>query len=466
MRAYDPNDPDNTNTDPATRSDDLVQDDFAAGAAAGAPVQGWVEPAASGRSGALPQDTDYGYSPSLSAAGNMDPGDDSIADGSTDTRARVAAADTVGADITSDYEDTAAPVDVYGPATGYTADRAVVGTTARDTVSHDSGSDTGEGVTDETEAIRGEIEQTRANMSSTIDQIQEKLNPQNLVDQAKGAVREATIGRVENVVTEVRDTAREAGYGLLDTIKENPLPAALAAVGIGWLFMKSRNQTDTYRYTQRDYGRYPAYPESRGPQRYSSYDAGGNVRYGGGPGYNYGGNYGAGYGPDYDNREGVMNRAGEKVGDVADTVRDKAGDAAGTVRDTVGDVAGNVGGAVSGAVGAVGNAAGGIADKAGDAAGSIGSGVQYGATRAQNQLQRMLYENPLAVGAAAAVVGAAIGMMLPETEPEHRIMGEAKDTVLEKAQTVAQDAMQKVQRVADEVGTTVQDEAQNQGLTS
>jgi hypothetical protein len=78
----------------------------------------------------------------------------------------------------------------------------------------------------------------------------------------------------------------------------------------------------------------------------------------------------------------------------------------------------------------------------------------------------MLYENPLAVGAAAAVVGAAIGMMLPETEPEHRIMGEAKDTVLEKAQTVAQDAMQKVQRVADEVGTTVQDEAQNQGLTS
>ena len=53
--------------------------------------------------------------------------------------------------------------------------------------------------TDETEAIRADIEQTRSQMSATIDAIQDKLNPQNIVDQAKGAVREATIGRVENM---------------------------------------------------------------------------------------------------------------------------------------------------------------------------------------------------------------------------------------------------------------------------
>ena len=42
--------------------------------------------------------------------------------------------------------------------------------------------------TDETDAIRGDIEDTRANMSSTIDAIQEKLSPQRLTEQAgKGA---------------------------------------------------------------------------------------------------------------------------------------------------------------------------------------------------------------------------------------------------------------------------------------
>jgi len=100
--------------------------------------------------------------------------------------------------------------------------------------------------TDETEAIRADIEQTRTQMSATIDAIQEKLNPQNIVDQAKGAVREATIGRVENMVSEVRQTAQEASSGFLDTIKDNPIPTAMAAVGLGWLFMKSRNKDNGY----------------------------------------------------------------------------------------------------------------------------------------------------------------------------------------------------------------------------
>src|SRR3954451_7452767 len=51
--------------------------------------------------------------------------------------------------------------------------------------------DTTEGGDDETEAIRADIEQTRTELTVTIDAIQEKLNPQNLVDQAKDTVREA-----------------------------------------------------------------------------------------------------------------------------------------------------------------------------------------------------------------------------------------------------------------------------------
>src|SRR6185437_212500 len=85
-----------------------------------------------------------------------------------------------------------------------------------------------------TEELQEEIEQTRANMSETIDEIQERLSPRYLGEQ----VREATIGRAGQMVGEMTDSAREAGGGILDTIRANPVPAALAALGIGWLWMK------------------------------------------------------------------------------------------------------------------------------------------------------------------------------------------------------------------------------------
>jgi hypothetical protein len=71
-------------------------------------------------------------------------------------------------------------------------------------------------------------------MSSTINAIQDRLSPQNLVAQAKDTVRDATVGRAEQVMSDMRDTARSAGNTLFDTIRDNPLPAALVGVGLGW----------------------------------------------------------------------------------------------------------------------------------------------------------------------------------------------------------------------------------------
>jgi hypothetical protein len=311
--------------------------------------------------------------------------------------------------------------------------------------------------TDDPEAIRADIEQTRSQMSATIDAIQERLNPQSLVDQAKGAVREATIGRVENMVTEVRNSAQDAGNGLLATIKENPVPAALAAIGIGWLYMKSRNNTqNNYRY--QPYDRYNGY------NNYDNYNQGNYGRYDAGGRYGY-----PAMDTDY-NRSGgpsdMIGNARDKAGDLAGGALDKAGDLAGKVGGTVGDAAGQARDKVGDVAGSVGDAAGGLVGNAQQKVGDMGTNLQYGASRAQNTLQRMINENPLAVGGAALVFGAAIGMLLPETEPEHRLMGEAKDNVMDKAQAVAQDTMDKVSRVAEQVGNTVQQEAQSQGLTS
>ena len=63
----------------------------------------------------------------------------------------------------------------------------------------------------------------------------------------------------------------------------------------------------------------------------------------------------------------------------------------------------------------------------------------------------MLSENPLALGAAATIVGVAVGMTLPETDVENEWMGEARDTVVERAREVASDAAERVSTAADQV---------------
>ncbi|MGH9309594.1 MAG: DUF3618 domain-containing protein [Vicinamibacterales bacterium] len=78
--------------------------------------------------------------------------------------------------------------------------------------------------------------------------------------------------------------------------------------------------------------------------------------------------------------------------------------------------------------------------------------------RAQNQLQRMVRENPLAVGAAAAVIGAAIGLALPETDRENELMGDARDNVVDTVQNKARDAAGRVQ---DAATNAVQNAASN-----
>jgi len=339
-----------------------------------------------------------------------------------------------------------------------------------------SGSDTSDDITDETEAIKADIEQTRTSMSATIDAIQEKLNPQTLVDQAKDAVREATIGRVETMVSDVRDQAREASSGLIGTIRENPLPAALAAIGIGWLYMKNKSNSNQHPYSYNNYGNYDrnkGFSNYEQNARYGGQGMYGNQGYGG-QGYVGQGMYGSQgmYQGQYGNQgqQGgpgeVLGQVKDKAGDVVGSVGDVAGNVAGTVGDVAGNVAGTVGDVAGNVAGAVGSTVGNVAGTVGSAVGGLGSGVQQGASTAQNQLQRMLYENPLAVGGAAVILGAAIGMLLPETQQEHKMLGQARDTVMEKAQSVAQDTMDKVSQVADQVSSTVQDQTQQAGFTS
>lgn len=76
--------------------------------------------------------------------------------------------------------------------------------------------------------------------------------------------------------------------------------------------------------------------------------------------------------------------------------------------------------------------------------------------------ERVVRENPLVVGAAAALVGVAIGMSLPASDAENRLMGETRDNVVDRAKDLASEAKDKVQDVAGQAvsaATQVRDAA-------
>jgi len=294
-------------------------------------------------------------------------------------------------------------------------------------------------VTPDTAAVEQEIEQTRAEMSGTIDAIQERLNPDHLKDQAREMVRDATIGRAQDMVNDATETAKDAGMSVVDTIKQNPLPAALAGVGIGWLWMKRSKggQQTTYGY---DY-------------RYQS--AGRPMGYDRGPGF-YGNRnpYGAQtqyYSPYGDqSAQQYGQQGGQDQGS-------KLGQAAGAVGETASNLAG-------GAADQVGNLASGAAHVASGAAQQVEQlpgMVQSQAQRATYKYEQLLYEQPFAAGLLAVAAGAALGMLLPETQKEQQLMGDARDSVVEKAQSAAQETMGRVQDRVQDVVETVQGELQS-----
>jgi len=162
--------------------------------------------------------------------------------------------------------------------------------------------------TPETEAVREEIEQTRADMSSTIEAIQDRLDPEVLSEQAKEtahdvtdyaireakeaarevaehaieqareavrdmtgqartALRGATIGKVETMAHTASETAGGWRSTFTQTVKAHPLPAAIAGLSLGWLFLnRSGGSTGTQAaYPARSYAGAATggYPETK-----------------------------------------------------------------------------------------------------------------------------------------------------------------------------------------------------------
>ena len=98
-----------------------------------------------------------------------------------------------------------------------------------------------------TESIKREIEQTRVVMSETIGEIQDRLRPDHLLQQAKDGVRDAAAGKVRSIMHSANERAhmaaeraREVGNHLTWYAKEHPIRMAITAGVITWWAMRGR----------------------------------------------------------------------------------------------------------------------------------------------------------------------------------------------------------------------------------
>lgn len=261
--------------------------------------------------------------------------------------------------------------------------------------------------------IEGEIDRTRAEMSQTIDAIQERLAPervttevsdqvervaeqikqqvresaQELAENAKGAIHDATIGRVETMIADARETVNDMREGLMERVRANPVPAAIAGLGLAWLFMSG--DSGRRRRGRYERGRYSYQP---GPT-----------------GYGYPPGYRPAYSEAYGSGQAAEGAGGltSQVGDIADSARERAGDLASGMGEVVDDAREQVGAVTS---------------------------------AARDRVGEMMGESPLALGAIALGLGAAIGLAVPSAQYEREMMGSARDQLMERARDAVSEA--------------------------
>jgi len=328
------------------------------------------------------------------------------------------------------------------------------------------------------EEARAQIAQTRAEMSETIEALKEKLSPDALKAQAKEAVKEAasnavhstvekakeavggameaTMGAVGgaisaakeafggaasathdtvsnighsaaeaggNVQQKVKDMAQNVsenavpmakgvGYMVVDTIKQNPLPVALIGGGLLYLYLNSLKndipQSSRYDTMTRGVTNYSE-PSAIDKAKEKVSDIAGNVSH---------------------KVSDIAGDVSHKVSATADTVKDKVTDAASTVKTSVTDVTHKV------------------TDQA-----------QQSAVWVKDSTTRLMDESPLIVGVAVVALGALIGLLVPATEAENRMMGETRDKLVDTASQKASELTHKVSSVATKTLDSLKDSA-------
>lgn len=351
-----------------------------------------------------------------------------------------------------------------------------------------------------------EIARTRAAIQQDIKAIGEKFSPSAVKEQAKRvlsdakeeganmiretkdkaveAVRHAGESAVESAQEMAHDLgdrarrvgemtadyarrggqyARQAGAATGDFVTDNAVPLSLIGLGVGWLVLSMRKQRaaqmdQDFHYRGFEYAGYEEdYP---GADDYSlevgqirprrATNRTGEVR---------DRVEGAAHAA-RERVEGMAHAARERMDDVAESAKDLAqraregvGAAADSARDRVGALAERATHGVEVARTRVSNAA----SQLGHQASELSHEARERLNRAQLRTRDFADENPLAVGAIAIAAGVGIGLLLPATQPENKLMGGTRDRLVGDARGLLRD----VRDAGNRLGDTARDAARD-----
>jgi len=232
------------------------------------------------------------------------------------------------------------------------------------------------------------------------------------------------------------DRVNDTGHGMMDRIRENPIPAALVGIGLGWLLFGGRRRSERTMWershvTGGEWGgtAYIGDVSATTPRLAQDEAAGG-------------------MGESISREPGVIDRVRERVSDIGETVRDTTSQAADSARERVSDVG----------------------ERVGERASMVAGRARHGMHSATERLDETLNENPMALGAVALAVGMAAGLAIPESRREREMMGRYREDLVERVRDRVEDTRDRVQHVAERVVEESKDvareAARDEGLVS
>lgn len=290
-------------------------------------------------------------------------------------------------------------------------------------------------------SIRHDIGETRDRMSSTLNEIGERLNPYAFKDQVtqkvKDGIHDATIGRVEDMANTTARNVREAKSTVVQTVRDNPIPAAMVAVGLGWLLYNGRNEDE--------------FEDGRGNRDYQSrggYARQPNNAY---SGRAYSGSYPGGHSDAQQGMHGVADSAkkvGERISDSAENAGQKVKQGVSSLLDSAENITSSVASSVS--------------THGHEAADMISNQTRRGARKVEDAFR----SNPIGLGAVALALGVMAGMTVPVSDREVEVMGGAGEKIVDRVSDAAHETKDKVEHVAEKALDETKRLAKEEGLTT
>ena len=329
--------------------------------------------------------------------------------------------------------------------------------------------------------IEREIEEQRSDLTSNLEDLQDKFSIDTIVRQ---------------IGDQFREHGGDMGRSISEQVKANPIPLALTGIGLAWLMFGNSQQPraqpqprrsdgfdyDRYRDAERDFqhNRDVRVDRYKTPTAYRTKSAVPS------------------WAQDDDTDTGPS--TAERFGNAAETAKAKMAGGAQSIKDglsaagtSVGDTASSVStkaasarSAVSSAAASGTSAVGNAAQSANQSLAAAGNRIAEGtANLTEEGRQRVIAarqkavemrrsaarsmsqgtdaasdfydQQPLVVGALALAVGAALGGALPRTKTEDDLMGAQSDSLFDQAERIFEEEKAKAMSVADTVKEELKD---------